>query len=69
MTSTSFVKAHPRKKPGKSPEYISKHEQLRAELAAQARGNSFRDRIGYQQASLLDRMKNVAVWIYWDRWR
>lgn len=40
------VKAHERKKPSKPPEYISKHEQLRAELAkanADKAVNEFRD--------------------------
>lgn len=46
---TTMVKAHPRRLPQKDPTYISKHEQLRAEVAAMARVNEFRDEIGYKR--------------------
>ena len=39
----THVRAHERTKPSKPPEYISKHEQLRAEVAAMGQVNEFRD--------------------------
>jgi hypothetical protein len=47
----TYVRAHDRKKPSKPPEYISKHEQLRAEVAAAKRVNDFRDEIHYEPGS------------------
>lgn len=60
------VKAHERKKPSKPPEYISKHEQLRAEVAAMGQVNEFRDEIGYQPGTnalllIAGRLKVLAL--------
>jgi hypothetical protein len=49
--NTVTVKAYTRQKPQKPEVYISKHEQLRAEVAAMARVNEFRDSIGYETGS------------------
>lgn len=48
----THVRAHERKKPSKPPEYISKHEQLRAELAkahADKAVNDYRDQEGWER--------------------
>jgi hypothetical protein len=60
------VKSHERKKPSKPPEYISKHEQLRAEVAAMGQVNEFRDVISYQPGTnalllIAGRLKLLAL--------
>ena len=47
--NTVTVKSYTRQKPQKPEVYISKHEQLRAEVAAMARVNKMRDKIGYKR--------------------